>query len=192
MGKIKKIDIQNFGSFRNFVWNSSVVLNGNSKEFQKLNIIYGRNYSGKTTLSRIFRCFETKTLPENYDHPSFTITNDTKPLNTTSIYTADENIRVYNKDFIKEHLSFLEDHSGGDIKPFAIFGSDNLEIEKEIKNEETKLGSVEGESGLLYKKSIKFRAMLAAQEAEATHSDDIEKKLKHHANDVRVITKSGV
>ena len=190
MTKIKKIDIGKFGSFSDFTWNSSVSLKGNAKEFLRLNIIYGRNYSGKTTLSRIFRCFETKKLPENYDHPSFTITTDSSSFNVASIYTANENIRVYNKDFIKNNLSFLEDHSEGDIKTFAIIGGDNQQIEEKIRIQEVKLGSVESESGLAYKKSIKFKAMLSAKKNEDNHSGDIEKKLKDHANNVIKINRT--
>lgn len=184
MVMIKKIDIQNFGSYSNFTWNGSVALNGNTKEFQRLNIIYGRNYSGKTNLSRIIRCLETKSLPENFDNPSFTMTTDSNVINTTNIHTASDNIRVYNKDFIKSNLSFLEDHSEGDIKTFAIIGSDNKKIEEQIKNEEKKLGSVESKSGLEHTNSIKSVALSNAQKAENRHYDSIEKKLKNHANNV--------
>ncbi len=44
---IKNLKVQNFGSYKNF--------NGlpEKYEFQKMNLIFGRNYSGKTTLSKI-------------------------------------------------------------------------------------------------------------------------------------------
>lgn len=51
---IKKFNkINNLAVFNNYNWDSSV------PEFAKINIIYGRNYSGKTTLSRILRAIET-------------------------------------------------------------------------------------------------------------------------------------
>jgi wobble nucleotide-excising tRNase len=52
---IKKIDINKFGLFNAYSWDSAI---GRNISFKRLNIIYGRNYSGKTTLSRIFRCIE--------------------------------------------------------------------------------------------------------------------------------------
>lgn len=54
---IKKINIGNLGLYQNFQWDLSVrdTPGNNIKEFKKENIIYGRNYSGKTTLSRIIR-----------------------------------------------------------------------------------------------------------------------------------------
>ena len=54
---IKKINIGNLGLYQNFQWDLSVrdTPGNNIKEFKKENIIYGRNYSGKTTLSSIIR-----------------------------------------------------------------------------------------------------------------------------------------
>ncbi|MBN2817335.1 MAG: AAA family ATPase [Bacteroidales bacterium] len=47
--------IKNFAVFKNFDWNTAVLdINNSIRDFKKINIIYGRNYSGKTTLSRIF------------------------------------------------------------------------------------------------------------------------------------------
>lgn len=61
---INQIDISNFGSFSDFTWRKSVKDRGNNvQSFKRLNVLYGRNYSGKTTLSRIFRALETKHLP---------------------------------------------------------------------------------------------------------------------------------
>ncbi len=74
---INQIDSANFGSFQDWDWKKTVRDSGkNVKSFQRLNILYGRNYSGKTTLSRIFRALETRKLPLNYVSSSFTVTGD--------------------------------------------------------------------------------------------------------------------
>ncbi|OYO25882.1 AAA family ATPase [Janthinobacterium sp. PC23-8] len=53
---INQIDIASFGSFSGLEWKKSVKDSGKTvQNFKRLNILYGRNYSGKTTLSRIFR-----------------------------------------------------------------------------------------------------------------------------------------
>ena len=71
---IEKLDIANFGSFDGFRWDTDVrEPHGAVGRFKKLNILYGRNYSGKTTLSRIFRSFEVGQTPARYDNPSFQI-----------------------------------------------------------------------------------------------------------------------
>lgn len=46
--------IKGFGVFGNFQWPAGL------PEFKQFNLIYGWNYSGKTTLSRAFRCFGQK------------------------------------------------------------------------------------------------------------------------------------
>lgn len=58
---IKRINhIKNFGVFKNYK------RNGEIQDFAKVNIIYGWNYSGKTTISRLFQNFELKRNNENY------------------------------------------------------------------------------------------------------------------------------
>lgn len=53
--------------YHDFDWDTSVQeKNARPAEFQKVNILYGRNYSGKTTTSRILRALETGTLSDKY------------------------------------------------------------------------------------------------------------------------------
>lgn len=54
INKIKKI--KGFGLFDNYQTDS------NLPDFQKYNLIYDWNASGKTTLSRLLRCFELKKI----------------------------------------------------------------------------------------------------------------------------------
>ncbi|MFK9871926.1 hypothetical protein [Klebsiella pneumoniae] len=54
-------------------------------------MLYGRNYSGKTTLSRIFRALETVRILHNYMDPNFTIRGDKGMLHRQALpvaYTA--------------------------------------------------------------------------------------------------------
>jgi len=53
--------ITRFGIFQDFMWETS------TPPFERYNIIYGWNYSGKTTLSRIFRALEKGIRHEDYD-----------------------------------------------------------------------------------------------------------------------------
>ena len=126
---IKRINITKFGCFSNFDWPTSVRDGQTVHDFKRLNILYGRNYSGKTTLARIFRSFEVGRFPENYRQPDFEITSDIGTLNQQDIGSHALDIRVYNRDFIDENLSFLKDNTEGEVKTFAIIGSENKEIE---------------------------------------------------------------
>ena len=74
---INQIDIASFGSFEGLEWKKTVWDNGkNVKFFQRLNIIYGRNYSDKSILPRVFRALETRKSPLNYVGSSFTVTGE--------------------------------------------------------------------------------------------------------------------
>ena len=171
---IEQIDIPNFGSFMNFVWSTSIRDSGNNvAKFKKLNIIYGRNYSGKTTLSRIFRSLQTGDLPDTYENPTFSVSTDSGAITQSQIPTDDYHIRVYNRDFVDDHLSFLRDREGK-ITPFAIIGSENKAIETEIAEKEKELGNVDTQTGLRYKHATKNDDFLAKQGAK----DKAEKSLK--------------
>lgn len=180
---IKSIDIPNFGSFKDFVWRDSIRDGGNVMEFKRLNIIYGRNYSGKTTLSKILRCFQEQKLPNKYKKPCFTITTDSGTLNQTQIASHQYDIRVYNKDFVDENLSFLRDHDEGEIKTFAIIGGENVEIEKLIANKEEELGSIEAETGLKSKHAKKASEFTTKKTEAGNAENALTARLRRRAND---------
>ena len=146
---IAKIDIERFGLFSNYYWKQHIGTE-NNQIFNKMNIIYGRNYSGKTTLSRIFRCIEMKQLPNNYHNGIFTITTDNSTITNMNLVCSDK-VRVYNTDFVKENLSWLSNEVG-DIKPFTLLGSNNVNAEKRITEINEELGGIDEKKGLLYRK----------------------------------------
>jgi wobble nucleotide-excising tRNase len=143
--------------FNNFIWDK-VVLDSSSKNvhFSKINIIYGRNYSGKTTLSRILRAFERGIISNNYDSPEFSLLlDDGKELTQREIAQNNLIIRVFNEDFVRDNLQFIINQNEG-IVPFAVLGDDNIKIEAEIKQLEIDLGSDENENkaGLFLEQEI--------------------------------------
>lgn len=72
--KITKItEVAELGTFSNFTWNDQ-----KCSEFKQYNFIYGWNYSGKTTLSRLFRCLECGKPHPNYPGMRFKIETDDK------------------------------------------------------------------------------------------------------------------
>ena len=143
-----KIDIHKFGLYKDFRWVK------NLPEMSRVNIIYGRNYSGKTTLSRIFDGLSQGQLHKNYSNGAFTLYTDDETISeVTEKNMKDECpfvIRVYNSDYVKRNLSWLNDEEGGEIKPFALIGSDNVEAQKAIEEIDEQLGNVEDKKGLLY------------------------------------------
>lgn len=122
--KINKI--KDFGVFKNF--------NGNSlPEFKTFNLIYGWNYSGKTTLSRVFRCLEKGQLHNDYESATFELQNATEKYDNT--FGIKPNIRVFNSDFIKENLRWDSES----IEPIFLLGEENIELQNELRTKEEDL-----------------------------------------------------
>ncbi len=145
---ITRIDIRKFGCFSNFDWRSKLRDSGNNViDLKPINIIYGRNYSGKTTLSRIVRCLETRVLPRGFEDGDFKIQTNSGEITQENLEAPQHVVRVYNKDFVDDNLGFLRDHNGN-IRPFAIIGSENNTLETEIENRRSVLGSEMDKSGL--------------------------------------------
>lgn len=116
---------------------------GNPLEFEKINIIYGRNYSGKTTLSRILRAMETGEISDKFENPVFTLQfSDGSIATQSNLKVGDIKIRVFNEDFVRENLRFINNPDDS-IEPFAILGNDNNKLESEIASLENELGSNE-------------------------------------------------
>jgi len=181
---ISQIDISSFGSFSDLTWKKAIKDGGNTvQNFKRLNILYGRNYSGKTTLSRIFRALETKRIPLNYAAPSFTVYGDKGNVTHASIDAHVYDVRVYNRDFVSENLSFLFNPVDGEIKTFAIVGDKNKEIEEAITAIEVALGSVEASTGFRFRLEGKKKEQDRTRVTLNTATDSLEGKLRTHANE---------
>lgn len=154
--KIQSID--NLAVYSNYRWNDSVKdKDGTVVDFKKVNILYGRNYSGKTTLSRIFRSLETGVISEKYVNPQFQmVRQDNSILTQNDISNNQIKIRVFNEDFIKENLKFIT-NPDEDINSFAILGDNNNKIESEIQALEDTLGSIEEKKGSYGKLKLKIK-----------------------------------
>lgn len=181
---IKRIDINKFGCFSDFVWNSALREGQTTHECKRLNILYGRNYSGKTTLSRVLRSFEIGCLPDNFSNPEFSIITDEGVFSQINVNGNSLDIRVYNNDFVDENLSFLKDYAEGEVETFAILGSENKEIEEKINGMEVRLGDVEAKTGLRYELTEK-RKEFSTKNSNAIQAERaLEEKLRRYANDV--------
>ncbi|MHC6051530.1 AAA family ATPase [Ralstonia solanacearum] len=182
---ITQLDIASFGSFSGLNWKKNLRDGGNNvQDFKRLNIIYGRNYSGKTTLSRIFRALETGRMPLNYIGSTFTVHGDKGDVTQAGLTGHGYDVRVYNRDFVSENLSFLINQAiGGEIKTFAIVGEKNKEIEDAIAAIQTKLGSIESKAGLRHELDGKRKERDRTKGNHKNAFEALEGKLRSHAND---------
>jgi len=128
---IKKINyIKNFGVF------NSYRRQGNIQDFPKLNLIYGWNYSGKTTISRIFQCFEDKELKEHYPDAEFELEDyEGNKGNCKNLDINGLEIKVFNSDFIRDNIHL----EGESFNPILLLGEDTKKAEDDIKKKSEKL-----------------------------------------------------
>ncbi|MCX8500242.1 MAG: AAA family ATPase, partial [Alphaproteobacteria bacterium] len=98
-------------------------------EFGVKNLIYGWNYSGKTTLSRLFALLEAKKPNPDLPDCSFSIDTDQGAVTEANYQTCSHTVRVFNSDFVTENLNF----SGTSFKPILLLGSESEAAQKEIE-----------------------------------------------------------
>lgn len=122
--------IKNFGVFRNFR------RTGNIQDFKKLNIIYGWNYSGKTTISRLFQCLEKDEIHQDYPTCEFEIVDQAGNKYTeANLGVTGKHVRVFNTDFIRKNLKW----DGETFEPILLLGEESIEAEQEIEKKQQKI-----------------------------------------------------
>lgn len=187
---IEKIkSIKNLAVFNDFDWDNSVKdKNGNVLTFKKINVLYGRNYSGKTTLSRIIRDLETGKISDKYDSgKSFSVIVDGSPVTQDNPTNHTKTIRVFNEDFVRDNLSFPY-NDDGNISSFAVLGEDNNTIQTQIDNINSELGkNVEGEekTGLYKDQEVKDSEYKNANDAYKDANTRLENLLRSKATEDR-------
>lgn len=127
---IKKITkIQNFGTYSDFSWNSN-----KTSDFKRYNLIYGWNYSGKTTLSRLFRSLEQKQNHPDYPELKFEIETENGSLNEKSLSSHNIQVRVFNEEFVEENFKWNDDTQ--EIPAVLILGKESIELSEKLKEKE--------------------------------------------------------
>jgi len=100
------------------------------QDFTEVNIIYGWNYCGKTTLSRVIHCLESRKIPASMTEAAFTLTSaDASPITQSGLNQHNLEVRVFNSDFVDDNLRW----DGKDFNPILLLGDDSIEAVEEIK-----------------------------------------------------------
>jgi wobble nucleotide-excising tRNase len=164
--KIEKIEqIKSLGLYKHFEWDKQC------SEFNKYNFLYGWNYSGKTTLSRLFKCLEDKKCHPDYPEMEFRITTDNGNLTQKDIGN-DYSIRVFNEDFIEDNFEWKNENK--EIEPILILGKKSKELEgkleKTMKNKKEKEGTKETKEK---EKSKKYKDLQQSLTDKATEIRNI-------------------
>ena len=121
-------------------------------EFGVKNLIYGWNYSGKTTLSRLVAMLESKRINPELPQCSFTIATDVGNVTEANFASCSHVVRVFNSDFVADNLNFAGSH----FKPILLLGSESEAAQKEIERCEA-----------MHKRATDLAATLAKESSEA-------------------------
>lgn len=84
-----------------------------TQDFGIKNLIYGWNYSGKTTLSRLFAQLETKAVNADFSDCEFTLATTDSSITEKNLRQCGLSVRVFNSDFVRDNLHF----DGGSFNP---------------------------------------------------------------------------
>lgn len=182
--------IRNMAVFEDFKWNACVVDEmGRPQSFKQINVLYGQNYSGKTTLSRIVRALETGSVSKKYGAPEFGLAlQDGTMITQTSLPLGSRVVRVFNEDFVRENLRCIYNPDDS-IEPFVItVGTDNQGIEQQIESLGLIIGSNEPEfeTGLHAEYEVARRKHTTAKGELRKAEQSLEKKLTTKAIDRQV------
>jgi wobble nucleotide-excising tRNase len=99
-----------------------------TQNFAVKNVIYGWNYSGKTTLSRLFALLEAKQSNPDLAGCSFTFDTDQGQITEANYIHSALTVRVFNSDFIAKNLNF----SGQAFNPILLLGEGSEEAQKKL------------------------------------------------------------
>lgn len=97
-------------------------------DFVRKNVIYGWNYSGKTTLSRLFALLESKQGNPDLAGCSFTFDTDQGPVTEANFANSNLSVRVFNSDFITRNLNF----AGQDFNPILLLGQESEVAQRKL------------------------------------------------------------
>jgi len=122
--------IKDYRIFRDFAWP------GDLHSFSQFNVIYGWNWSGKTTLSSLFACLQNKTV--------LTEGQVEFELDNGSTFTGDEipsanvpAIRVFNRNFIAKTVDTIQLNK--DLTPIYFIGEENIEKQRQAEGLKSEL-----------------------------------------------------
>lgn len=114
--------IRAFGCYQNFQWP------GELPTFNRYNVCYGWNYSGKTTLSRAIRTLELKAAHVDFPGGEVAVELDGGAVCGTGNLAAVPALRVFNADFVRENVQFETSRA----HPILILGRDDIEKQREL------------------------------------------------------------
>lgn len=123
--------LQQFGIFADY--------NGSSiQQFGRYNLIYGWNGTGKSTLSNLFSCLESRSLIPRFSGAKFSIAlEDGTSLSESNVEASQLNIHVFNQRFIHENIEW--DKS---VKSILLIAKEKIDDIQALERKKDELGKL--------------------------------------------------
>lgn len=106
------------------------------QQFGRYNLIYGWNGTGKSTLSNLFSCLESRSLTPRFAGAQFSITQeDGTPLTEANLAASQLNVHVFNQRFIHENINW--DKS---VKSILLIAKEKIDDLQTLEKKKGELG----------------------------------------------------
>lgn len=106
------------------------------QQFGKFNLIYGWNGTGKSTLSHVFSCLESRSLLPRFSGAQFNITlEDGSSITEANLAASQLNIHVFNQSFIRDNIDW--DKS---VKSILLIAKEKIEDLQALEKMKLELG----------------------------------------------------
>lgn len=171
---ISKIDhIKNFGIYKNFNWSNCIEI----VEFREKNIIYGWNYSGKTTFSRIFSALRDGEIFSDYSKGEFKLTySDNTTFSKSNLTDFPDKVLVFNSDYVRENLRWELDD---EINAIYFDVGDKAKRATRIDELESLVVAIEGDDKIKGKKEPFLEHVSAFNEFDETLFTNESRRIKN-------------
>lgn len=133
-----------------------------TKEFNRYNVIYGWNGSGKTTFGKTLRCLQTKLPPADFPDAKFKMEFYDGKKVTAANLTEAPNVQVFNVDFVSENLNLFE----ASTKAIIFLSKEKIEEKKEFDLKQQQFNTLVEKSNTLNKRREEI-----INQIDQTHQD---------------------
>lgn len=134
-----------------------------TQDFGIKNLIYGWNYSGKTTLSRLFAQLEAKSENPDLVGCEFTIGTTDNSITEKNFSQCGLSVRVFNSDFVRANLHF----DGGSFNPILLLGKESEEAQRKLDELSNRVKRSEETQRKLYGKVEELKTRTAQAKTDA-------------------------
>lgn len=125
--RFKTLDsISGLGLFKAFTWDPAQLC-----DLNRYNLVYGWNYSGKTTLSRVFQSLEDSRIHPDFAGATFQFTKGDGSTVSSTFVPPLPQVRVFNREFVKRNFHNGSDMTGANL--IAVIGETNQALKDRLE-----------------------------------------------------------